>query len=228
MFVNWKTNVLTKAENALLRQRTPWPLKELAWRAISFVTHCGQSNPISFALRPVASHRHLRTGVGIYIAVAAVMISYLQPLPSQAENIGGVPAITVAPEGEATLATKDGTQLPISDFTISQGFWLLHSGLDMASHIGEPVRPIMAGVVTKAENNWYGYGNLVVISHGSEFESWYAHLSKINVVLGQTVTQETIIGEVGTTGHSTGPHLHLEIHEDGVPVNPATVLGIKN
>jgi murein DD-endopeptidase MepM/ murein hydrolase activator NlpD len=68
---------------------------------------------------------------------------------------------------------------------------------------------------------------MIVVSHGPEFESLYAHLSKINVFVGQEVNTGTIIGLSGSTGRSTGPHLHLEIHQDGKLINPALILGVK-
>lgn len=229
MFSDWKRQVLRSAEGALYKPATPVPLKEMAWKAINFASKCGQSNPISFALRPVASNPRLRTSVGVYLAILAIMTAFLHPLPSQAGNVGGVvPTILTAPEGEVKLTTHEGTRLPLKNFAISQRYWVLHPGLDMSSRLGESVRPIMAGKIVKAEKSWFGYGNLVVVAHGVEYESWYAHLSSMKVTVGQEVNQETIIGEVGSTGRSTGPHLHLEVHENGVAVNPAEVLGIKN
>jgi murein DD-endopeptidase MepM/ murein hydrolase activator NlpD len=85
----------------------------------------------------------------------------------------------------------------------------------------------MKGIVTKTEYNWFGYGNMIVVSHGPDFESLYAHLSKIDVKVGEQVTTDSIIGLSGSTGHSTGPHLHLEIHQDGKAIDPAPVLGLK-
>lgn len=220
--------MLNKSERILSRRASPLPLKALAWKALVFTLKCGKSNPLSFALRPLVTHKHLRTGVGVYMAGLAIMVACLRPLPLQADNIGGLPTVMVAPEGEVKLATNRGTQVPLANYAVSQKYWALHPGLDMSARLGEPIRPISNGKVILAEKSWFGYGNLVVITHGVEYESWYAHLSKINVVVGQDVTQQTIIGEVGSTGRSTGPHLHLEVHENGVTVNPATVLGIKN
>jgi murein DD-endopeptidase MepM/ murein hydrolase activator NlpD len=228
MFADWKNLVFQKAEQVLKTTTSPLLLKEIAWRAVKFAVRCGHSNPISFALRPIASHKHFRSFIGVNIALLALGLAAISPLPSFAEagNTGGVPGIVVATGGEVSLATKQAVKLPIQHFYVSQGFWFFHSGIDMASSIGEPIHPIMSGRVVQVERGWFGYGNMVVIAHTSEYESLYAHMSKIYVVQGQEVTTDTEIGEVGSTGHSTGPHLHLEIHEDGKAINPAPILGI--
>jgi murein DD-endopeptidase MepM/ murein hydrolase activator NlpD len=82
----------------------------------------------------------------------------------------------------------------------------------------------MPGVVAYAGWDYSGYGNLVVLSHKNGFDSYYAHLSKIEVATGNIVDMNTEIGKMGVTGHSTGSHLHLEIHQNGVSLNPLTVL----
>ena len=98
-----------------------------------------------------------------------------------------------------------------------------HTGLDIASPMGTGFRPISAGVVTFAASNG-SYGNLIKVSHGNGVESWYAHCSAIYVSVGQSVDPSMTIGAVGSTGNSTGPHLHLEIRIGGTPVNPQNYL----
>jgi murein DD-endopeptidase MepM/ murein hydrolase activator NlpD len=75
-----------------------------------------------------------------------------------------------------------------------------------------------------AERARDGYGNTVFIDHGNNLTSRYAHLSKIEVKVGDKVNMDTEIGKLGITGRTTGPHLHLEIHENGKAINPLTVL----
>ena len=70
----------------------------------------------------------------------------------------------------------------------------------------------------------YAYGKAILISHGEGISSLYAHLSKINVSKGQKVDTNTIIGEMGSSGRSSGDHLHLEVRKNGIPVNPYTIL----
>jgi len=222
---DWAHLVLRRAEPWLGRPTSPLAVKEMAWRLIHRGIRCGTSNPLSFAIRPVVMSGKLRTAVGIYLAILAVVVAVLVPMPTMAENTGGQIGILTG-EPAISLATPAGVQVPIKNFTISQGFWALHPGIDMTSEIGVPIHPIMAGVVIKAEENWFGYGNMVIVKHSDEYESLYAHMSKIMVSEGQEVSVDTVLGLVGITGRSTGPHLHLEIHENGKPVNPATILDL--
>jgi murein DD-endopeptidase MepM/ murein hydrolase activator NlpD len=94
-----------------------------------------------------------------------------------------------------------------------------HNGMDFSANIGTPVYATGDGVVKKA--GWQsGYGKIIVVSHGFGYETWYAHLNKYNVRVGQKVVRGEVIGEVGNTGKSTGPHLHYEVHVKGKVVNP--------
>ena len=98
------------------------------------------------------------------------------------------------------------------------GTW--HNGIDIAVPHGTPVRAADSGMVVY--RGWNGnYGNMIEIDHGGgKMVTWYAHLSGFNVSVGQQVNKGDIIGYVGSTGYSTGPHLHFEIRIDGDPVNP--------
>jgi len=94
-----------------------------------------------------------------------------------------------------------------------------HSGMDFSAHQGTPVYATGNGKVVKA--GWEGlYGNTIIINHGFGYETRYAHLSKIDVRVGQKVVRGETIGKVGSTGKSTGPHLHYEVHVKGEIVNP--------
>ena len=95
-----------------------------------------------------------------------------------------------------------------------------HRAIDIGGSMGNPVYAADSGVVTYAGYNDFGYGNLVIIDHGNGFETYYAHLNSFNVGVGYYVIQGELIAEVGTTGNSSGPHLHYEIRYNGVPVNP--------
>jgi len=98
-----------------------------------------------------------------------------------------------------------------------------HTGLDIATSTGTPIKVVSAGTVTFAGNG-RSYGNLVKVSHGNGVETWYAHASKIYVKAGQQVNAEDVIAAVGSTGNSTGPHLHFEIRINGNVVNPQNYL----
>ena len=94
-----------------------------------------------------------------------------------------------------------------------------HEGVDIDAPYGAPIVAAQTGTVTLA--GWKnGYGQTVIIDHGQGVSTLYAHQSKILVRLGQRVNQGDLIGKVGSTGHVTAPHLHYEVHIDGVPRNP--------
>lgn len=101
-----------------------------------------------------------------------------------------------------------------------------HKGVDLASRTGNKISVKAPGKVTRAEFA-NGYGNLVVIDHGNGFETKYAHLNKIYVKKGAKVKYNDVIGEVGSTGRSTGPHLHYEVLYMGVSVNPMPFIKAK-
>lgn len=98
-----------------------------------------------------------------------------------------------------------------------------HQGIDMAGPVGTPIFSTADGVVTYA--GWQrGYGNLIKIQHELGTETRYGHLSKIRVKVGQKVSRNSLIGDMGNTGRSTGPHLHYEVRVDGKAVNPMSFI----
>lgn len=99
-----------------------------------------------------------------------------------------------------------------------------HPGLDLAAQMGDPIIASDNGVVVYAGWNDWGYGNLVVIDHGNGWQTWYAHNSAIYVECGQNVFQGSTIAAAGSTGRSTGPHLHFETRLNGTIPNPFNVL----
>jgi len=108
---------------------------------------------------------------------------------------------------------------------ISQGYRWYHKAVDIANSIGTPILAADSGTVTVA--GWpdnTGYGNRVMIDHGNGYVTLYAHMSRIDVVAGQTVNRGDQIGAMGSTGRSTGPHLHFEIRAAGALQNPLNFL----
>ncbi len=98
-----------------------------------------------------------------------------------------------------------------------------HTGLDIAAPKGTPIKVVTSGTVTFA--GWNGaYGKCIKVSHGNGVETWYAHCNSLYVSKGQEVQEGEVIGAVGTTGNSTGNHLHLEVRINGNPVNPQNYL----
>jgi Peptidase family M23 len=95
-----------------------------------------------------------------------------------------------------------------------------HAGLDFAAPIGTPIYATADGVVTDAGYNSGGYGNRVIIDHGYGYETLYGHMYRIKTRVGAKIKRGEVIGYVGSTGKSTGPHCHYEVHRSGNPVDP--------
>ncbi len=96
----------------------------------------------------------------------------------------------------------------------------MHEGMDFTAKTGTPIYATGDGVVAKADNTASGYGNHIVIRHGFGYETLYGHLSKYKCRAGQSIKRGNVIGYVGSTGRSEGPHLHYEVHKNGKVVNP--------
>jgi murein DD-endopeptidase MepM/ murein hydrolase activator NlpD len=101
-----------------------------------------------------------------------------------------------------------------------------HYAVDFAGSLGNAIYAVDAGTVVYAGWNDWGYGNMIMIDHGNGWQTLYAHLSQVNVSCGQNVGQGDVIGLMGSTGNSTGPHLHFEISYYGGKVNPHAIFDI--
>ena len=101
-----------------------------------------------------------------------------------------------------------------------------HKGLDISGPIGSPVKAMAKGTVEFAGRRG-GFGNCIMLKHGNGYETLYGHLSKILVHVGQKVDIGQQIGKIGSTGRSTGPHLHYEVHKNGKQINPESFLTLK-
>jgi murein DD-endopeptidase MepM/ murein hydrolase activator NlpD len=109
-------------------------------------------------------------------------------------------------------------------FLSGNDYWDGHLGIDIAAGLGAPIYAADSGVVVHAGPIAGGYGNMVMIDHGNGYHTVYAHLSQVNVRCGQSVLKGNTIGLAGSTGNSTGPHLHFEVRFMGGFVNPWYVL----
>ncbi|GGE28673.1 peptidase M23 [Marinithermofilum abyssi] len=143
--------------------------------------------------------------------------------------------VQVANTGGKVAEAAGGFVWPVSTKKISSKFGMrlhptkkifkLHDGVDFPEANGKPVHAIKAGKVIRVANDANGYGLFVEIDHGSGgITSLYGHLSEQSVSVGQVVSAGQVIGKVGSTGASTGNHLHLTIKVNGDPVNPETIL----
>ena len=131
---------------------------------------------------------------------------------------------------ERTFFLNSGFRFPLRQYRITSRFGMrsdpftghpqMHQGIDLAAPEGTPVYAVSNGTVTAA-----GFdpvlGNYIIINHGNNLTSLYGHLQSIETVLRSEVNSGTLIGRVGSTGQSTGPHLHFELRQDGRPVDPS-------
>ena len=139
------------------------------------------------------------------------------------------PAPRVA--GAATPARAEGgLHWPVEAGVISSEYgarWgKMHKGIDIAAEVGEPVYAVAEGEVVYAGDGLRGYGNVVIIQHRDGISSLYAHNSELKVKQGEHVAQGSLIALMGSTGHSTGPHVHFELRQGDVAVNPHTLLPV--
>lgn len=139
--------------------------------------------------------------------VATTSSGYVSGMSSAKVDIG----MSLVRPVSGIVTSRFGSRESIRDYA--------HRGLDIATSTGTPYRAAAAGTVTRAGfNNSYGY--MIIISHGNGVETVYGHSSQLLVSVGQQVTQGQTIGKVGSTGDSTGPHLHFEVRVNGVLQNP--------
>jgi hypothetical protein len=161
--------------------------------------------------------------MGMELPIIAVgteqIVKYNETIASKTESIGAqvVQEKTVAEE--KLIWPTNGK--------ITSGYkyrWgKLHTGIDLGVRYA-PVYAAGEGTIVFAGNGRDGYGNKIIIKHDAEKSTMYAHLSKINVSVGDEVSRGQKIGISGNTGRTTGPHLHFEVHINGVPVNPLNYL----
>lgn len=129
----------------------------------------------------------------------------------------------------ATTSVAVPSRTPLDDYRMSSNYGMRthpvlgglrgHKGIDLAAPTGTPIYATADGMVSKAE--WFSsYGNFISIAHGAELETRFAHLSRMAVSAGQRVRKGDLIGYVGSTGRSTGPHLHYEVRVAGMAVDP--------
>ncbi len=153
-----------------------------------------------------------------------------QRIEQRADFMNVVESELVANEARDALLPK-GTPLTVG--FVGSGYGMrndpftgqmsMHSGVDFAAPVGTPIFAAAGGVVVAAEFN-PAYGNMVEIDHGKGLSTMYAHTSHMLVKNGDFVRKGQKIAEVGTTGRSTGPHLHFEVHVNGIPQNPSKYL----
>jgi murein DD-endopeptidase MepM/ murein hydrolase activator NlpD len=163
--------------------------------------------------------RHTRETREDYLAEAEALAAESAALAARIQAAQGADASTGLPSAAGFIWPCAGV--------VTSGFGMrwgrMHEGIDIACGYGTPVHAAAAGTVIYA-GLLGGYGNLVVVDHGNGFATAYAHASAILVSVGRAVAQREPVTLVGSTGHSTGPHLHFEVRVNGVAVDPLLYL----
>lgn len=163
-------------------------------------------------------------------------VAYLKPKEAKIK-INGQPILvadineSTEPKPEAGINFAIGSRRspfefkrPVEAGYLSQGYSSYHRAFDIATDFGSPIHPLGPGIVEFAGRLVDGKGNVVMVDHGDGLKSLYAHMGKIDVGVGNMVNAAMTIGTVGLTGRTTGPHVHLEIIDNGIQINPASVL----
>ncbi|HRO34157.1 MAG TPA: M23 family metallopeptidase [Brevundimonas sp.] len=173
------------------------------------------------------------------LAGLAVMAMAAAPrdVAPQAEA-GAVPAtapVQAVAEAAGPVMRQLVFEAPVKGYAVNSAFGLrklaiesrarAHAGVDIAAPMGTGVFATAEGVVLRTGHDPAGYGRFIEMRHPNGMTSLYGHLSRIDVHTGQTVVPGARIGLVGSTGYSTGPHLHFEVRRNGRPLNPAKVVG---
>jgi murein DD-endopeptidase MepM/ murein hydrolase activator NlpD len=147
----------------------------------------------------------------------------VKPQPKQDKPTARRRAVHYTPDAGRVAAT--GSFVWPASGRITQGYRFYHKAIDIANKSAGAILAADAGVVTVA--GWpdgYGYGNRVIIDHGNGYVTLYAHLSVVQVKVGQRVSRGDVLGQMGSTGRSTGTHLHFEIRKGGALLNPLSFL----
>ena len=144
-------------------------------------------------------------------------ITRTNPASAQVGGAGWCQPITGGAVGTGTfIYPTNSHKLSGYDYSESTN----HLGLDFGGNTGDNLYATDGGVIVYAGWNDYGYGNMVMIDHGTGFQSLYGHMSQVFVSCGDNVGQGAVIGAMGSTGRSSGPHLHFEIRTMSTVVNP--------
>ena len=201
---------------------SPVALARLGLRAKSLLIHSGQT--AAFA------------GVALLAAAAAPNAAREADLPLSPSKAAPVaPPIKAEAEAAGPVTRQLVFAMPVKGHAINSAFGLrklaieaharAHKGVDIAAPKGSSVFTAAEGRVVRTGYEAGGYGNFIEVRHPNGLSTLYGHLSRIDVASGDAVAADQRIGLVGSTGYSTGPHLHFEVRRNGGQVNPTKVVG---
>lgn len=165
----------------------------------------------------------IRGGIGIQMAILSTLT--FVAIPTHAFNYNKATGEYLDASNTQVLTTTSTYLYPVlSPLNVSQEYGIFHRGIDIRAPMGSPVVAIDNGTVVEVREQSFGYGKHIRIAHNGTMSSLYAHLSKIEVKVGERVMAGQEIGKIGITGWSTGPHLHFEMMNGLETINPAEMV----
>lgn len=193
-------------------------------------------------LMPTARSLMIHSGQTAALMGAAVLAMAASPAPAPTtdtavpyESLPEAPPVTAVVEDAGPVTREIAFQTPILNRVINSAFGLrrlpteararMHKGVDIAAPMGTTVFSASEGVVARTGYDAQGYGNFIELRHPNGMSTLYGHLKRVDVARGDRVGEHERIGLVGTTGRSTGPHLHFEVRRNDAQVDPTRVLG---
>jgi len=179
-----------------------------------------KGSKLSRAAIHIFEHKKIKQLLGANLAVVALAGSIAPNInlginPANVENSNTI---------VANVTTIKNSQYPTANTRVNQGYTFYHAGVDFEGNFGDEVKSFKNGVVAEVGYSRFGYGNAILVDHGDGLSSLYAHLTAIYVGKDQSVDTGTVIGTVGSTGRSTGSHLHFEVRLNGQAQNPFAYL----
>ena len=178
------------------------------------------SHPLSKVMRHAFEAKRSKRLVGAAILIGLLLTGSLSRLAAASElNPDGTLLASPGP----VLITEKTLSLPLNG-VLAQGFHGLHRGVDILAPYDTPINSIAEGRVVEVNFGRLGWGNTVVVAHDYGLQSRYAHLNEIKVIVGDQLAKGQVLGTIGLTGWTTGPHLHLEIYQNGRAIDPLTIL----
>lgn len=155
------------------------------------------------------------------VRIVCVVISFVFVACATPNNIRVVSTPSDVATNPSTEEKFIEFNFPLSEYKrVSRGYKGRHRGVDISAHKGTPIYAAESGWVTYQGRRFRGYGKLVILEHSSKWATFYAHMTKFALKEGTWVNKGDIIGYVGSTGRSTGAHLHFEIRFDNKPIDP--------
>src|SRR3989344_4611548 len=187
-----------------------------------FISYNGRHFTSRWA-RKLFEKSSIRKHFGYYLACGLLLVSLSEPAASAVLAIQQVD-MPVPSQTEIDITTETTFSWPVRNPILTQGLHSGHRGIDIQDDISKNIYPIDEGWVSSVVEWHYGYGKHVIVQHPNGRSSLYAHFNQIYVTQGQSVTRDTVLGEMGRTGWASGVHLHLEIYQGTAIVDPLAVL----